>query len=487
MLYPLLAFSFLISLLFTFKSISKSYPISSPNKSYPLIGNYLSIYANRHRLTAWTSDLVHNSPTSTVVLSRPFRPTRVITGSPTVVEHILKSNFPTYQKGEISHTVLFDFLGDGIFNVDGDQWKSQRQLYSHVFSTKSLRYFVEHVVDTELNERLIPMLATAAANDTVVDLQDILQRFALDNICKIAFDYDPACLTPSFPLAEFSVAFDEALILSTKRYHTITPLIWKIKRFLNKGSEKRLKEAKSEVTEFTKKVLNEHPSNDLLSRFINSGYSNENYLMDIINSFIFAGRDTTSAALTWFFWLLFKNPTVENKIIEEINEKSDSPTYDELKDMVYTHASLCETMRLYPPVPVDSRTAVDDDVLPDGTIVKKGMVVSYHIYAMGRMEKLWGKDWMEFRPERWFEKDEKTKNVRFKARDPYTYTVFQAGPRICLGKDMSFLQMKRVVAGVLRQFKVVPVVADGSEPAIVTAMTSKMIGGFPVKIKKRKC
>ncbi|KAD3338327.1 hypothetical protein E3N88_33848 [Mikania micrantha] len=84
-----------------------------------------------------------------------------------------------------SHNILFDLLGDGIFNVDGDQWKLQRQLSSHVFSTKSLRHFVEHVVDTELNERLLPMLTTAAANDTVVDLQDVLQRIAFDNICKM--------------------------------------------------------------------------------------------------------------------------------------------------------------------------------------------------------------------------------------------------------------------------------------------------------------
>ena len=41
-------------------------------------------------------------------------------------------------------------------------------------------------------------------------------------------------------------------------------------------------------------------------------------------------------------------------------------------------------------------------------------------------------------------------------RDSYHYPVFQAGPRICLGKEMAFLQMKRVVAGVLRRFKVVP-------------------------------
>ncbi|KAK4849617.1 hypothetical protein QYF36_027231 [Acer negundo] len=54
--------------------------------------------------------------------------------------------------------------------------------------------------------------------------------------------------------------------------------------------------------------------------------------------------------------------------------------------MVFTHGSLCESMRPYPPVPVDGKSAENDDVLPDGTVVKKGDVVQYSPYAMGRME-----------------------------------------------------------------------------------------------------
>ena len=45
---------------------------------------------------------------------------------------------------------------------------------------------------------------------------------------------------------------------------------------------------------------------------------------------------------------------------------------------------------------------------------------------------------------------------------------FQAGPRVCLGKEMAFLQMKRMVAGVLGRFKVVPVAEDCGEPVYVT-------------------
>lgn len=387
-------------------------------------------------------------------------------------------------------------LGNGIFNVDGDDWKFQRQLSSHEFNTKSLRHFVEHVVDAELNDRLLPILAAAAANDTVLDFQDILQRFAFDNICRIAFGHDPAYLTPSLPQAKFAVAFEDGVRICSERFRLITPLIWKIQKFLNIGSEKRLKVAVAEIRQFAMKILNEKKeeisrnpsiqSVDLLSRFLSSGHSDENFVIDIVISFILAGRDTTSAALVWFFWLLSKNPAIETEVVKEIQEKSDSPVYDEVKDMVYTHASLCESMRLYPPVPADSKMAGADDVLPDGTVVKKGGMVTYHPYAMGRVEKLWGKDWAEFRPERWLEKDEKTEKLRFTARDPYTYPVFQAGPRVCLGKEMAFLQMKRMVAGVLQRFKVVPVAEDGGEPVYVAALTSKMKGGFPVKIKERK-
>ncbi|RVX20810.1 Cytochrome P450 94A1 [Vitis vinifera] len=142
-------------------------------------------------------------------------------------------------------------------------------------------------------------------------------------------------------------------------------------------------------------------------------------------------------------------------------------------------------MRFYPPVPVDSKEVVSDDVLPDGTVVKKGMRVTYHPYAMGRLEELWGSDWPEFRPERWLQRDPDTGKWSFVARDPYTYPVFQAGPRICLGKEMAFLQMKRVVAGVLRRFQVVPVVEDGGEPVYTADLAAKMKGGFLVRIVER--
>ncbi|XVF21637.1 hypothetical protein REPUB_Repub12eG0107700 [Reevesia pubescens] len=480
---------FLLTLPFFFLIITKtSKSKKSPSifpKSYPIIGSYLAIKSNRSNCMQWMTQILQNSPSSTFTLHDSFGHREIYTANPANVQHMLKTHFFNYQKGPFINSTLFDFLGNGIFNVDGESWKFQRQVASHEFNTKSLRKFIQTVVDTELHDRLIPMFSDAVSNKTVLDLQEILQRFAFDNICNIAFGFDPACLLPSLPQAQFAEAFEDATNLTSDRFRTFRPIAWKIKRFFNVGSEKRLKIAVSRVRNYAKKIVKEKKqeladkssleSVDLLSRFLSSGHSDEDFVTDIVISFILAGRDTTSAALTWFFWLIYKHPEVEKEILKEIKEKSKLPVFDEVKDMVYTHASLCECMRLYPPVPLDNKLAMDDDVLPDGTMVKKGMAVTYHPYAMGRMEKIWGSDWAEFKPERWLEKDEAGK-WGFVGRDPYTYPVFHAGPRICLGKEMAFLQMKRVVASVLRRFKVVPALEDGFQPEFVFYMTSKMKG-----------
>ncbi|KAF7804669.1 cytochrome P450 94A1-like [Senna tora] len=464
-------------------------------KSYPLIGSHLDIKANFHRRIQWFSDLVLLSPTSTFTLHRPLGEQQIFTANPAVVQHILKTHFPIYQKGPNVTTTVTDFLGNGIFNIDGDAWKFQRQIASHQFNTKSLRQFVEHVVDTELNHRLIPILATAASQNQILDLEDILQRFAFDNICKIAFGFDPHHLSPSLEQSKFAQAFEEATQISSRRFAYLLPIIWKIQKLLNFGSEKRLREAVSEVREFAKNIVREKKrelseksaleSVDMLSRFLSSGHSDEDFVTDIVISFILAGKDTTSAALTWFFWLLWKNPEEEEKIVKEIRETSEAPGYEEVKDMVYTHAALSESMRLYPPVPLDTKEAMEDDVLPDGTVVKKGSRVTYHVYAMGRSEKLWGPDWAEYKPERWLERIEGEKQWRYVGRDPFRYPVFQAGPRVCLGKEMAYMQMKRVVGGIMRRFKVVPAIEEGVEPEFISFLTAKMKGGFPVRIQER--
>ncbi|XP_052210252.1 cytochrome P450 94A2-like [Diospyros lotus] len=480
-------------LLNTSSSSSSSSKPSKLPRSYPLVGSYFEMSANLSRYVEWTSEALKASPSSTFVLHLPLGNHQILTANPSNVRHILKTQSCIYQKGRFFKTTFMDLFGNSMFNADGEMWRSQRHVSSHEFSTQVLCRYIQSVVDPMLSHRLLPILSAAAMNGTVLDLQDILQRFAMDNICQFAFGYDPACLLPSLPQNKFAEAYETAIRVSNKRFASFHPLVWKTKRLLNIGSEKQLKSAIKEVRKLTDEIVQKKKqqieSVDILSRFLCSENHGQDIAMDVILGFIMAGRDTTSAALLWFFWALARHPDVENEILREINEKPEEPIYEDLRDMVYTHASLCESMRLYPPVPFDMKEAAEDDVLPDGTVVKKGMKVTYHPYAMGRMEELWGKDWAEYRPERWLEKDPAPASAalkwRFVGRDPYTYPVFQAGPRVCLGKDLALLQMKRVVTGVFRRFRVVPALEEGVEPVYISCLTAKMKGGFPVRIEER--
>lgn len=142
---------------------------------------------------------------------------------------------------------------------------------------------------------------------------------------------------------------------------------------------------------------------------------NDRYLRDIVLNFLIAGKDTTANTLTWFFYMLCKNPIVQDKVALEIKEsvewdKEDNNNTEHFTEklnesaidkMHYLHAAISETLRLYPAVPVDSKMADEDDVLPNGYRVIKGDGMNYMTYAMGRMTYLWGEDAEDFRPERW--------------------------------------------------------------------------------------
>lgn len=93
--------------------------------------------------------------------------------------------------------------------------------------------------------------------------------------------------------------------------------------------------------------------------------------------------------------------------------------YEELKKMHYLHAALTESLRLYPPVPIDIKVAQAPDSWPDGTKIFSNVGVVYHPYAMGRMERIWGADCLEYKPERWL------KDGVFISENPYKFAVFQ--------------------------------------------------------------
>ncbi|KAD5961282.1 hypothetical protein E3N88_12755 [Mikania micrantha] len=436
----------------------------------PVVGPITSQLVHFRTLYDHMTSLARKYPTFRFVTPSH---SEVYTADPVNVEYILKTNFANYTKGEYNIGIMKDLFGNGIFTVDGAKWRHQRKLASFEFSTKVLRDF-SSVIFKSNTVKLVKKISLLAAAGNPMNLQDLLMKSTLDSIFKVGFGFDLDTLSGSDEASNrFMKAFDDSNGLV---YWRFVDLSWRVKRVLNIGSEAALKENIRIIDDFVYELIknkreqmkNENlyvrDKEDILSRFLiesenNPENMNDEYLRDISLSFVIAGKDTSANTLTWFFYLLCKHPLIQEKIAEEVISATDADNHTSVDDfaqmltdcalekMHYLHASLSETLRLYPAVPLDGKSAEQDDVLPDGFKIKKGDGVGYMAYPMGRMTYIWGEDAEDFRPERWLN------NGVFQPESPFKFTAFQAGPRICLGKEFAYRQMKILAAFLVYFFK----------------------------------
>ncbi|XP_038709208.1 cytochrome P450 86A8 [Tripterygium wilfordii] len=477
---------------------------------WPLLGSLPGLIQNCDRLHDWICDNLRacGGTYQTCTCAIPFLAKRqglvTVTCDPINLEHVLKTRFDNYPKGPTWHSVFHELLGEGIFNSDGDTWLFQRKTAALEFTTRTLRQAMARWVSGAIKLRFCPILESAQLKAEPVDLQDVLLRLTFDNICGLAFGKDPQTCSEGLPKNIFASAFDRATEASLQRF-ILPEILWKIKKWLRLGMETSLSQSIVELDEYLSSVIDSrkrelqdqqkglNPHDDLLSRFMKKKESySDTFLQHVALNFILAGRDTSSVALCWFFWSLMQNPTVEEKVLREIctvmmetrgddlSKWIEEPlTFEEADRLIYLKAALSETLRLYPSVPQDSKHVVTDDWLPDGTFVPAGSSVTYSIYATGRLKSTWGEDCLEFRPERFLSSDGK----KFIMHDAYKFVAFNAGPRICLGKDLAYLQMKSVAAAVLLRHKLT--LAAGHKVEQKMSLTLFMKYGLKVTVKSR--
>ncbi|KAG6383525.1 hypothetical protein SASPL_156722 [Salvia splendens] len=324
-----------------------------------------------------------------------------------------------FEQGEYNRGIMKDLFGEGIFAIDGKKWRHQRKLASNEFSAKVLRDFSCSVFRSNAAKLASKVYVGALANREM-DLQDMLMKSATDTMFKVGFGVELDTLSGSDEISNHE-------------------------KVSNIGLERNLKENIQVIDNFVYNLIHrkreqmrneEGEKEDILSRFlIESEKDKENmtdeYLRDIILSFLIAGKDTSANTLAWFFYMLCKQPLIQDKVLQDVKldtEVRDGSSVDEfvlnlteaaLDKMQYLHAALTETLRLYPAVPVDGKSADEDDILPDGHRIKKGDGISYMPYAMGRMAYIWGEDAEEFHPERWLE------DGVFQGESPFKFTAFQ--------------------------------------------------------------
>lgn len=168
--------------------------------------------------------------------------------------------------------------------------------------------------------------------------------------------------------------------------------------------------------------------------------------------------------MTNIWFILAQRPDLWERLQAEVATlNGQHPTFEKLKELKFLQAFMNETLRLYPPVPLNSRVPLQDSVIPRGggpdgsqpLIVPKGQIVSWNLYSYHRQKDIWGADAEEFNPDRWMGKDA--------MRQGWHYLAFNAGPRICLGQQFALTQMGYVTVRLCQTFSGVEIRGDDKE------------------------
>ncbi|VVB09722.1 unnamed protein product [Arabis nemorensis] len=423
----------------------------------------------------------------------------LLTADPTNIHYILCSNFVNYPKG-MEFKKIFEVLGEGIFNVDSELWEDLRNSSHAIFSLQEFQKFSVSTSISKLKQGLVPILENAVEKNILVDLQDLFQRFMFDTSSILMTGYDPKCLSIEMPKVEFGEAVN-GVADGTFYRHAKPVFLWKLQYSIGVGVEKKMRRGIAVFDQLLEKIIlakreelkshgthvhdSKREAMDALTYYMTvdtTKYkhlkpSSDKFIRDAILGFLIAGRDTISSALTSLFWLLSQNPEAMTKIRQEINKKM--PKFDpaDLDKLVYLDGAVCETLRLYPPVPFNHKSPVKPDVLPSGHRVDENWKIVISIYAAGRMRSVWGDDSEDFRPERWI-----SDSGRLRHEPSYKFLAFNAGPRSCLGKKLTFLQMKTVAVEIIRNYDIK--VVQGHKTELVPSVVLRMQHGLKVSVTK---
>lgn len=467
--------------------------------NWPIVGMLPGLFVNIGRIHDFMTDILGQFG-GTFLFKGPWftNMEMLITCDPANIHYVLTKNFSNFPKGP-DFKKMFDVLGDGIFNAESESWENQRRAAKSLMNQPSFQEFVATTSWNKVETGLFPILDLSSELGTEVDMQDLFKRFAFDCSCIEVLGYDPGSLCHDMPHLPYEKAFEEAEEAILYR-HILPECSWKLQNLLNIGKERNLYRAKELVDGFLSncislkrerfKVTQGKEDFDILTCYMRAVSEkgeeacevSEEIWRDTMLNLIFAGKDTISAALTWFFWLLATNPAEEEKIRTEMSanlqgQKWKYGNMEELKKLVYLQGALCESLRLFPPVPFQHKAPVEQDVLPSGHQISPNTKTVLSFYSMGRMESIWGEDCVEFKPGRWI-----SEVGRVKVEPSFKFTAFNAGPRSCLGKEMSFIQMKIVAAAVISRFRIKAVEAHPILPR--TSVILHMKQGFKVKVYK---
>ncbi|OJJ30782.1 hypothetical protein ASPWEDRAFT_160541 [Aspergillus wentii DTO 134E9] len=429
-------------------------PASSERNKDPILGfdrvRAMLKASKEHRFL----DYSHNRFMQNGFTYEAFMLTRRVihTADPKNLQVILATNAKDYSIGKRRMNSFRPLLGHGIFAADGKQWEKSRALLRPSFTR-------DNIADLDIFERHVANLVNCVpADGATVDLQDLFFRMTIDSATQFLFGHSVATLRSDSPAEayQFSKNYHEAQdgMIRNARLGLLIHLHPAYKRSFNRA----VAGSRGYVQQFVKQALRSRASQtkddklpDCFLSQLAELTTDETEITDQLLNVLLAGRDTTAGLLSIQFHILARRPDVWAKLKAEVATlEGRRPTFNELRDLKYVSATVNETLRLYPIIPRNVRTAIKDTVLPtgggpDGTspvFVAKGQNIGFDVFTLHRRHDIYGPDAEEFKPDRW-------ENLR----PGWAYLPFGGGPRKCIGQQFALIQAAYTTTRLVQQFE----------------------------------
>ncbi|KAI1502628.1 cytochrome P450 monooxygenase [Biscogniauxia marginata] len=363
-------------------------------------------------------------------------------------------------------------LGDLAPPFQTQNWHEHARKRKRVASSFSLSNLVklEGQVDDRVMEWTAVLGTRFADTGSMMDFAAWSQWFAYDTICQLSFGEPIGFVREGCDVANLIANFHDMAPFAA----IVGALPWLCAPFLQNPITKWLfmprpgdRSGTGKIMAFRDALLEErladpkaHHKGDFLDNILNSKNEDGSPIsIEEVKTECFvlmvAASDTTAAFFCGFVRYILQTPGVYDRLITEIDDfdrrgllTTPIPSFEEIKKLPYFSACHQETLRYHPSTPMIIPRYVSDDGLNlYGKWVPPGTEIGANPYVIHRDKGVFGEDADVFRPERWLEDSEKSKEM-----DRYILT-WGYGPRICLGKNIALLETNKLLIQFFRMFR----------------------------------
>jgi cytochrome P450 len=394
---------------------------------------------------------------------------------PDGIQQVLQGNNHNYIKGEFFDPVR-QVAGDGLFGSEGAHWLRQRRLMQPAFHRQRIAGFAEIMV--RQTENMLERWEKLVGSGEPIDISQEFTELTMRIIAETMFS---AQLADDVQLISDSLTF----LLADIDFRFQVPIYPKIgfPTLRNWRAQKSL----SSVDEVIYRIIRERRQNggqhnDLLQMLMEARdeetgeVMSDQHLRDELITMFVAGHETTAVLLTWLFHILSSEPEWETRLVDEVTSalQGHQPGFEDLPSFPTLRMAIDETLRLYPPIWITNRNAVQDDVIC-GYRIQAGEVAGIAPYVTHRLPEYWP-DPERFDPLR-FKPEIATSRPRF------AYLPFGGGPRQCIGNNFALVEAQLIFATLVPRFRLQPV---PDRPVILEpTATLRPKGGLWMRVEKR--